>query len=99
MSAAESWDQLAVNRPAVIRPSPPVDVVAPAQDLAAPTPEQVQATEAVFSNKESADAEAVIGLWMAGMLANQLIRDAAENLAADDDANKQPSVSPPTPPQ
>jgi hypothetical protein len=85
MSAAESWDQLAAARPAVIRPSPPMDLQAPALDLPAPTPEQARATDAVFSREENAEAGAIMSFWAAGMLANELIRDAAANLAKDDD--------------
>jgi len=85
MSAAESWDQLAVTRPAVIRPSPPVDLQAPALDLPAPTPEQARATDAVFSKEENAEAGAIMSLWAAGMIANELVRDAAANLAKDDE--------------
>jgi hypothetical protein len=89
MSAAESWDQLAAARPAVIRPAPPMDLQAPALDLPAPTPEQARATDAVFSKEENAEAGALMSFWAAGMLANELVRDAAANLAADDDAEEE----------
>jgi hypothetical protein len=88
MSAAESWDQLAAIRPAAIRPSPPMDIQAPVQEVPAPTPEQARATDAVFSNDENAEAGAIMGLWAAGMIANDLIREAAINLAEDEETEK-----------
>ena len=88
MSAAESWDQLAAARPAIIRPSPPTDIQAPAEEVPAVTPEQARATEAVFSKEENAEAGAIMGLWAAGMLANDLIREAAANLADDEDTEE-----------
>jgi hypothetical protein len=95
MSAAESWDQLAA-RPAVIRPSPPADLQAPSSDLPALTPEQVRATEAVFSTEENAEVKAMMGLWAAGMLAGELVGDAAGHLAeSDDSAEKRKKREPP----
>ena len=80
MSASESFDPLAVARPAVIRPDIPADLSAPGQDLPAPTLEQARATEQAFSTKENADAAALMGLWTAGILASELVREASGHL-------------------
>ncbi len=89
MSSSESWDLSAVTRAAEVRPTPPADLSAPGQEAPAPSPEQARAAEAVFSQEENAEAGALMGIWSAGMLLNDLIRDAAANLAADDDKNDQ----------
>jgi hypothetical protein len=95
MASAESWDPSAVARLAVIRPAPPADLQLPGPDVPAATPEQAQATDAVFSKQENDEAGAILGFWAAGMLVNDLVKEAAANLAEDeeDDAEeKQPEL-------
>jgi hypothetical protein len=72
-----------------------MDLPAPAQDLPAPTPEQARATEAVFSNEENTEAGGLMAFWAAGMLAQELMRDAAGHLWEDeDDKEKEKSKRP-----
>ena len=61
----------------------------PGQDLPAPTLEQAQTADAVFSSDPEANpAAGVLGLWSAGMLLNDFIEDAKKALAEDEEEEK-----------
>ena len=83
--AGESWELPSLSRPAEIHPPPEAIAQVPGQDLPAPSLEQAQTADAVFSQEPEANpAAGVLGLWSAGMLLNDFIEDAKKALAEDE---------------
>src|SRR5579864_3731763 len=97
----ESWELPSLSRPGEIHPPPGAIAQVPGQDLPAPTAEQAQTADAVFSSDAEANpAAGLLGLWSAGMLLNDFIEDARKALAEDEDKDKKknPSLEPPSDP-
>ena len=87
--AAESFELPSVSRPAQIHPPPSAIAQVPGQDLPAPTLEQAQTADAVFSSDSEPNAAAgLLGLWSAGMLLNEFIEDAKKALTEDEEKEK-----------
>ena len=70
--SAESWRALDTWKPAIAQP--PAEQVAetPGKDLPPPSDEQIQATDAVFSQHADVAAAGLFGFWSAGMLLHEL---------------------------
>jgi len=91
--AGESWELPSLSRPAEIHPPPDAIAQVPGQDLPAPSLEQAQTADAVFSQEPEANpAAGVLGLWSAGMLLNDFIEDAKKALAEDEEQEKKDKV-------
>jgi hypothetical protein len=92
----ESWELPSMSRPAEIHPPPGAIANVPGQDLPAPSLEQAQSADAVFSSDQEVNASAgILVLWSAGVLLNDFIEDAKKALAEDEDKRKNPSQAPP----
>ena len=91
--AGESWELPSLSRPAEIHPPPEAIAQVPGQDLPAPSLEQAQTADAVFSHDPEANpAAGVLGLWSAGMLLNDFIEDANKALAEDEEQEKKDKI-------
>jgi hypothetical protein len=94
----ESWELPSVTRPAEIHPPPSAIAQVPGQDLPAPTLEQAETADVVFSSDPEANpAAAALGIWSAGMLLNDFIEDAKKALAEDEEQKKKDEIQPKKP--
>jgi hypothetical protein len=94
MAAVENTEGLPfVSRPVDARVAE--EAPAPSREVTPPTQEQAHAVDAVFAqpDPEEAEAEGWIGLWMGGMLLNELQKDARKSEEEEDQAEgRQPKL-------
>lgn len=89
MSAEENTHGLPfVSRPAEARPVE--ERVAPGCDVPPPSEEEARAVAAAFAarDRESAQAEAILGLWASTALAQELVKDRMMAPPADEEERR-----------
>lgn len=73
--SVESWDPVVQVQVAETQPVQEFLLEEPAPDVPPPTPEEVRAADVVFSRDQENAAAGLIGVWGAGMLAQELVGD------------------------
>jgi hypothetical protein len=74
--------------PQLVQPIP-AELLGNEQEPPSPSTEQVQAADKLFAQEaKETDAGAIVGMWSAGMLLNELVQDAIARIEEEQDDEK-----------
>jgi hypothetical protein len=83
--SSESWQAVGNWRPAVIQPTAEQLAQVPGLNLPAASADQIQATDAVLSERDDPALAGAVGFWSAGMLLHELQASAKKDEKDDED--------------